>query len=194
MELITAKPSSIQVFKLLDIPERAIIMTHCPLESMVDADIVSENKYVTSWRQILDSLSHLHKRKIAHLDLKPENFLVKMGPLFKVVIADFGIAKVVTDSVLLQTFCSSLKYAAPEVFPNLSSGYRPSVDIWSLGIIVFEWIYGIPNSSNPSHREKRTKEPQTGNCATGSTRRLQWSSTNWETKKTKGYPDPGSHD
>ncbi|KAF3768554.1 hypothetical protein M406DRAFT_32554, partial [Cryphonectria parasitica EP155] len=73
---------------------------------------------------------------MAHRDLKSENFLVEMKPLFKVVIADFGIAKVATNSTSLQTFCGSLKYAASEVFSGYSSGYGIHVDIWSLGIII----------------------------------------------------------
>jgi serine/threonine protein kinase len=156
MELITAKPNVIQVFELRETPVPAIIMDYYPLGSMVDAGIVSENKYVTAWGQVLDGLSYLHTKKMAHRDLKPENFLIEMNPLFKVVIADFGMAKVATDSAL-QTFCGSLKYAAPEVFPGLSSGYGPPVDIWSLGIIVFEWIYGILNPPDPPSPRKKNE-------------------------------------
>ena len=74
--------------------------------------------------------------------------MVERNPLFKVIIADFGMAKVATDTALLQTFCGTLKYAAPEVFPGLSSGHGPLVDIFSLGVMVYEWIYGplkLPN-------------------------------------------------
>lgn len=47
------------------------------------------------------------------LNLPPA--LVSSDDFSSKVIADFGMAKVVTDSTLLQTFCGSLKYAAPEL-------------------------------------------------------------------------------
>ena len=158
LKLITTKPNVIQVFELWETPEPTIIMTYYPLGSMFDAGIVNEGKYVTAWGQVLDGLSHLHTKNMAHRDLKPENFLIEMDPIFKVVIADFGMAKVATDAALLQTFCGSLKYVAPEVFPGISSGYGPPVDIWSLGIIVFELINRIPTPpALPTPRKKNEK-------------------------------------
>lgn len=133
-------------------------MAYFSLGNIVDADIFDEDRYVSAWGQILDGLSHLHAKGVAHRDLKPENFLIKMDPLFTAVIADFGMAKIATDTALLQTFCGSLKYAAPEVFPGLSSGHDLQVDIWSLGIIVFEWIYGIPDYPDVPKPKKKNEE------------------------------------
>ena len=148
----------IQVFELRETPEPAIIMAYCPLGNIVDANMSSEDKYVSAWGQILDGLSHLHARGVVHRDLKPENFLIETDPYFKVIIADFGMAKVVTDTALLKTFCGSLKYVAPEVFPDVSSGHGPPVDIWSPGIIVFEWIYGILNPPDAPKPRRKNEE------------------------------------
>ena len=123
-----------------------------------DMGIVDNDRYVSALGQILDSLSHLHVKGVAYRDLKSENFLIEIDPLFKIVIADFGSAKVASDTTLLKTFYGSLKYAAPEVFPGLSSGHRPPVDVRSLGIIVFEWIYGIPNSPDVSKPKNENEE------------------------------------
>ena len=147
-----------QVIELRETPEPAIIMTYYFLGNIVDAGIADEEGYVGAFGQILDGLSHLHAKGVAHRDLKPENFLIEMRPLFKVVITDFGLAKVATDTALLKTFCGSLKYAAPEVFPGLSSGHGPPVDVWSLGVIVFEWIYHTPNPPDVPKPKKRNVE------------------------------------
>lgn len=59
-------------------------MAYCALRNIVDANISSEDKYVSAWGQILDGLSHLHVKGVVHRDLKPENFLVKTDPFYKV--------------------------------------------------------------------------------------------------------------
>ena len=133
-------------------------MAYFSIGNIVDAGIFDEDRYVSAWGQILDGLSHLHAKGVAHRDLKPKNFLIRMDWLFTVVIADFGMAKIVTDTALLQTFCGSLMYAAPEVFPGLSPGHDLQVDIWSLGVIVFEWIYGIPDYPDVPRQEKKNEQ------------------------------------
>ena len=158
MELIAAEPNVMQVFELLETPEPAIIMTYYPLGNIANAGIVDEERYISAFGQVLDGLSHLHAKGVVHRDLKPENFVIEMKPLFKVIITDFGLAKVATDKALLRTFCGSLNYAAPEVFPSLGSGHGPPVDVWSLGVIVFEWVWGIPNPPDVPKAKKGNGE------------------------------------
>jgi len=147
----------VQVFELRETPEPAIIMDYYPLGNITDAN-TAYDEYVTAWGQILDGLKHLHAKGVVHRDLKPENILVERNPLFKVIIADFGMAKVVTDTALLQTFCGTLKYTAPEVFPGLTSGHGPLVDIFSLGVMVYEWIYALPNPPDAPAPRKKNEE------------------------------------
>ena len=147
----------VQVFELRETPEPTIIMDFYPLGNISDAN-TAYDEYITAWGQILDGLKHLHAKGVVHRDLKPENILVERNPLFKVIIADFGMAKVTTDTALLQTFCGTLKYAAPEVFPGLSSGHGPLVDIFSLGIMVYEWIYALPNPPDAPKPKKNNQE------------------------------------
>lgn len=150
-----------QVTDFWETPGPVIFMDYYSRGNAVDAGIVEEVQYVTATGQILDGLDHLHAKGVAHWDLKPENFLVEMSPLFRVVITDFGLSKVVIDAGLQKTFCGTLKYAAPEVFPGVGNGYGPPVDIWSLGVIVLEWIYGVPTPPNaPTSRGDESSVPQ----------------------------------
>jgi serine/threonine protein kinase len=119
-------------------------MAFYPDGNIADADIADQDDYVTAFGQVLDGLKHLHGVKIAHRDLKPENLLVQKNPVFKVAIADFSLSKIATDATVLMTFCGTLKYMAPEVFPGNRLDYGLAVDVWSLGVIVLEWVYGIP--------------------------------------------------
>lgn len=156
MTLIDEQPNVMQVFEFRETPEPMIILDYYSEGNIVDAGDIDDERYVSALGQILDGLSHLHAKEVAHRDLKPQDFLVKKKPFFKVVITDFGLSKVVTT--LLTTFCGTLKYLAPEVFPGVSDGHGPEVDIWSLGVIVLEWIYGIPTSPSTPKPEKNGTE------------------------------------
>ncbi|KAL9118861.1 MAG: hypothetical protein Q9187_004583 [Circinaria calcarea] len=151
-------PNVVQVFEFRETPEPMIIMAYYPLGDIVDAGVINEDKRISTFGQVLDGLSHLHAKGVVHRDLKPENFLVEIKPFYKVVITDFGLSKVVTNNTWLTTFCGSLKYAAPEVFPFYMNGHGPPADIWSLGVIVLEWIYNIPTPPDAPTPKKKGEQ------------------------------------
>ena len=95
--------------------------------------------------QILEGLEYLNKlpNKIIHYDLKPENIIFNN---MEVKISDFGLAKIVesnTDRVQLTSQgVGTYWYLPPECFEekknvNISS----KVDIWSIGVILFEMFF-----------------------------------------------------
>jgi len=145
-----------QVFEFREVPEPMIIMEYYHDRNMVDALIVDDERRISALGQILDGLRHLHSKGLAHRDLKPENFMVRLRP-FQVVITGFGLSKVVPDATLLKTFCGSLKYVAPEVFPGLSDGHGPKVDVWSLRVIALEWLHGLPPLPACPHPKRKQK-------------------------------------
>ncbi|KAI1129045.1 kinase-like protein [Nemania abortiva] len=168
-------PNVVEVFDLQELPIPMIVMPYFPFGNMVDAGIYDNDQHVSAFGQLLDGLVHLHSRNVVHRDLKPENILVEITPRFRVVIADFGLAKAIPDTnPVLRTFCGSAKYAAPEVFPGLGHGHGAKVDIWSLGVIVFEWIYDIPNSPNDKQLMRGTR------CEPGELALSGWART-WAT-------------
>ncbi|MCJ1247068.1 hypothetical protein MMC30_004279 [Trapelia coarctata] len=89
--------------------------------------------------QGLTVLKHLHSRGVAYRDLKPENILVKRRSPLHLQFADFGFAN---DQPDLKTFCGIERYCAPEIFAG--GNYTTAVDIWSLGVVVLEYMYGLP--------------------------------------------------
>jgi serine/threonine protein kinase len=95
--------------------------------------------------EIVSELRYLRQHGIIHRDLKPDNILVtKHGPL---KLADFGLSRqgVNSNRQELQTAQSSvgtIDYVAPEII--LNQGHTFTADYWSLGAILWEFVYGIP--------------------------------------------------
>lgn len=69
--------------------------------------------------QMMSALDYLHKHNVTHRDIKPDNILVASQDPFVVKLTDFGLSKVVADDLtFLKTFCGTLLYCAPEVYPQ----------------------------------------------------------------------------
>ena len=92
------------------------------------------------------ALEHLHASGVIHRDLKPENLL--MDSQGHVVVTDFGLAKIFeSHDDVHRTLCGTDEYMAPEMVARRS--YGKAVDVWSLGILIFEMVTGKTPFSAP---------------------------------------------
>ncbi|KAL6223183.1 hypothetical protein ACLB2K_006572 [Fragaria x ananassa] len=92
-------------------------------------------------RQILSGLAYLHGRNTVHRDIKGANILV--DPNGEIKLADFGMAKHITNCASMLSFKGSPYWMAPEVVMN-TNGYSLAVDIWSLGCTILEMATSKP--------------------------------------------------
>ncbi|UCD58688.1 MAG: protein kinase [Candidatus Hydrogenedentota bacterium] len=101
--------------------------------------------------QICEAIECAHKRGVVHRDIKPSNILVESSG--RVLVADFGIAKMVSGSTCEDTltFVGTPIYMSPEQCGEGVLDQR--TDIYSLGVIFYEMIVGKPPFDGESPAE-----------------------------------------
>uniref|UniRef100_A0A8I3WU44 non-specific serine/threonine protein kinase n=1 Tax=Callithrix jacchus TaxID=9483 RepID=A0A8I3WU44_CALJA len=107
------------------------------LANWLDHHIVEEEEARGKFQQMLSAVSYLHRRSIAHRDLKPDNMLLDGKGNIK--ITDFGSAITFYEGQRLRAGHGTLPYMAPELFG--AQGYEcPAMDIWSLGVTLYQMV------------------------------------------------------
>lgn len=102
-------------------------------------------------RETIYALQFLHSFKppIIHRDIKPENILLDENQ--RVKLADFGWSNYETIDVERKTYCGTPEYLAPEML--YKKGHDTSVDIWSVGVLMFELLCGSSPFASSSQEE-----------------------------------------
>ena len=99
---------------------------------------ISEHKakiFKKIFRQIFDAMNYIHKRNIAHRDIKLENILMTKN--YEIKIIDFGFGMYNPDNKPQNFFCGTPNYMPPEIV--LKRPYNGQMaDLWSLGVLVYK--------------------------------------------------------
>ena len=134
---------------------------------------VSLEKVLSIMKQITLAISHAHENQIIHRDIKPQNILIDSYGQIK--ITDFGIAMLLQSTTMTQTNTTigSVYYLSPEQAKGSAVTYQ--TDIYSMGILFYELLVGLPpfqgesavavalhhiQTPTPSIREVRPNVPQ----------------------------------
>ena len=100
-------------------------------------------------RETISAVKYLHEHNIIHRDIKPENILLDKN--YRVKLSDFGWSNFCKPDEKRKTYCGTPEYLSPEMAKKLPHDYR--VDIWSLGVLLFECLAGYPPFSGQNEGE-----------------------------------------
>ena len=136
----------VKLYDVLHTPKKLTLVfeyVEQDLKKVIDASNGNglEIKLVKSYLyQLLKGIEYIHKHKVLHRDLKPQNLLVSKDNIIK--IADFGLAR--GFGLPIKNFRNdvvSLWYRAPDILLG-NENYSTSVDLWSVGCILAEMVNG----------------------------------------------------
>ena len=101
------------------------------------------------FREVCNAVSHAHSRGILHRDLKPGNILVAADGQPKII--DFGVARQLDRDTILTTahedigrLIGTIQYMAPEQFRGAAREMDVRIDVYSLGVVLYELLTGRP--------------------------------------------------
>ncbi|CCD71675.1 Serine/threonine-protein kinase kin-29 [Caenorhabditis elegans] len=123
-------------------------------ETLIEKGRVAENVARKWFSETASAVAYLHSQGIVHRDLKAENIL--LGKNSNIKIIDFGFSNFQTGDQLLNTWCGSPPYAAPELLlGNSYDGMK--ADIWSMGVLLYILVAGgFPFPSDSVNKLKRS--------------------------------------
>ena len=109
------------------------------LKDYFENDIFEDsiNTRINYWLKMVESINYLHSNNIIHRDIKPSNIFFLNN---EIKIGDFGMSKTLTNFLIQinkSVEIGTAYYRAPEID---SGNYDHKIDIYSLGIILFEML------------------------------------------------------
>ncbi len=99
---------------------------------------LKENETFHYFIQVLNAVNFLHENNFIHRDIKPENILLNDKNIIK--LCDFGWCVKLENNEKKNTICGTYEYMSPELIKN--ENYDFNVDIWALGILLYEMLHG----------------------------------------------------
>ncbi|MBZ3883215.1 Sperm motility kinase 2B [Sciurus carolinensis] len=137
-------PNMIQLFQVIETTRNMYLVMEYAEGGQLRLRIpreggLPEEKVRRAFREMVQVVHYCHQKGVAHLDLKPENFVVDARGHIKLI--DFGLSTSITPGQQLTGFRGTLLYLAPEIIQR--KGFEgPPADVWSLGVTLYFMLTG----------------------------------------------------
>ncbi|HEU4810693.1 MAG TPA: protein kinase, partial [Nocardioides sp.] len=166
--VLDAGITSEQPYLVMEFVEGPTLKQRCA-EQALDAQLVAD-----IGAQVAEALAYAHAQGVVHRDVKPANVL--LGPKGRTKLADFGIARLIGDTVRhTQTghAIGTAAYLAPEQVRG--DEITPAVDVYSLGLVLLEALTGeraYPGTPTESALARLSRAPHIPDSLTPPWRQL----------------------
>ena len=100
---------------------------------------VDEDEAKRLFKQIVEGIDYMHKKSVAHRDIKLENILLDENNSIKII--DFGFSITMQNDRLLNIFCGTPSYMSPELAIK-KDYYGWHADVWALGVLLYVFLCG----------------------------------------------------
>lgn len=127
--IVTDSPRRYDIFILME------YLT--PLEKFIQSTDFFVRDIIKLGLDVLDGIQSCHSNGVIHRDIKDDNIFVTEKGEYK--IGDFGVSKVLKDSSKAESLKGTPNFLAPEVYLG-KEGYTKSVDLYSLGILLYRLL------------------------------------------------------
>lgn len=112
-----------------------------------------EKRVAELMKQLASGLEYLHNYGIIHRDLKPDNLMMTERTINgEIKVMDFGLSKMMHHDEKVADGFGTLSFVAPEVL--IRKPYNKQVDVWSLGVIIYNLLSGELPFDDPSDNEE----------------------------------------
>ena len=147
MMAFVSHPSMVTIYDLHEEPNGSwVVMELVPgqnLKQVIERDgPKTPFEIMPIMNEIASALGHLHDRSLVHLDIKPQNIIVKPDGHIKLI--DFGLAQPAGPSQQMVggTAFGTVAYLAPEQASG--EAVDAATDVYALGCVVYEMLTGRP--------------------------------------------------
>lgn len=114
-----------------------LLMEFCPItleKFCMHNNSIGDQKLIKYALDILKSIRACHRNRVAHLDIKPSNFVIDQYD--RVRVCDFGLSLKINIAQLDETYCGSIPFIAPEILAKVP--HDPlKADVWAIGVTFF---------------------------------------------------------